>query len=54
MAGFDADARSYRPAADILVDLGIRSVVLLTNNPKKAGDLRRFSITVSDTLELKL
>lgn len=49
MAGFEADARSFRPAAEILTDLKVRSVVLITNNPEKAGDLRRASINVSGT-----
>lgn len=52
MAGFEADARSFRPAAEILHDLNVKSIVLLTNNPEKAEDLRRYSITVSDTKEL--
>jgi GTP cyclohydrolase II len=49
MAGYEADARSFRPAAEILADLKIKSVVLLTNNPEKADDLRKRSITVSGT-----
>jgi GTP cyclohydrolase II len=48
-AGFEADARSFRAAAEILADLKVRSVVLLTNNPEKAEDLRRAAIIVSDT-----
>lgn len=48
-AGFAADARSYRPAAEILNDLSVESVVLLTNNPEKAEDLRRESICVTRT-----
>lgn len=54
LAGFEVDARSFRPAADILADLGVGSVVLLTNNPEKAADLRRYSINVSETKELSL
>ena len=54
MAGFESDARSFRPAAEILVDLKVASIVLLTNNPGKAEDLRRASIGVSDTKELPL
>ena len=50
--GFEADARSFRPAAEILSDLKVKSVVLLTNNPDKADDLRRASIIVSDTKEI--
>ena len=52
-AGFAADARSYRPAAGILFDLDVRSVILLTNNREKAEDLRKASTIVSGTRELK-
>ena len=48
-AGYKADARSFRPAAEILAELKVKSVILLTNNPEKAEDLRRASIVVSDT-----
>lgn len=51
-AGFEADARSFRPAAEILADLKVRSIVLLTNNAGKAVDLRKASITVSATKEI--
>jgi GTP cyclohydrolase II len=48
-AGFEADARSYRPAAEILADLRVESIVLLANNASKADDLRKASIVVSET-----
>lgn len=48
-AGFAADARSFRPAAEILADLQIRSVILLTNNPDKALELEKYSIPVAAT-----
>jgi len=48
-AGYKADARDYRPAAEILTDLKVRSVVMLTGNAGKAADLRRESIVVSET-----
>jgi 3,4-dihydroxy 2-butanone 4-phosphate synthase/GTP cyclohydrolase II len=51
-AGFQADARSYRAAAEILSDLKVKSVVLLTNNAEKAEDLRKASIIVSGTKEI--
>ena len=35
MLGHPADARDYKIAADILIELGIRRVSLLTNNPLK-------------------
>jgi GTP cyclohydrolase II len=53
-AGFQADARSYRPAAEILTDLKVKSVILLTNNPDKAEDLRKASIIVSDTKKIMI
>lgn len=51
-AGFEKDARSFRPAAEILADLKVKSIVLLTDNPKKADDLRNWSIEVSETKAL--
>lgn len=53
-AGFEADARSFRPAAEILQNLKVRSIVLLTDNAGKAEDLRRWSINVSGTQDLKI
>ena len=53
-AGFETDARSFRPAAEILSELKVKSVILLTNNAGKADDLRKASITVSDTKEIKV
>lgn len=46
-AGFEADVRNYRAAAEILADLQVKSIVLLANNPSKADDLRKASIAVS-------
>lgn len=53
-AGFEKDARSFRPAAEILQDLKVKSIVLLTDNAKKADDLRKYSINVSAVKELKI
>src|SRR5512143_1126988 len=44
--GFGEDQRDYAVAADILRELGIGSVALLTNNPDKIEDLGRHGITV--------
>jgi len=51
-AGFPADARDYRPAAEILGDLGVGSIILLSESAKKAGDLAGFGIEVSETRKL--
>lgn len=48
-AGYRADARRYRPAAEILADLKVKSIIMLTGNPAKAEDLRRESVIVSGT-----
>jgi GTP cyclohydrolase II len=47
--GFETDARSFKRAAEILADLKIKSVVLLTDNPAKALDLEKANIPVSGT-----
>jgi GTP cyclohydrolase II len=46
--GFEPDERSYRAAAIILGQLGIRSVRLLTNNPDKVQALQREGIEVAE------
>jgi GTP cyclohydrolase II len=51
-AGFSADDRSYRAAAQILSDLGIRSIVLLANDSAKATDLASEGLAVAGTLGL--
>jgi len=45
--GFEDDQRGYRVAADMLRDLGIRSVALMTNNPRKVEGLRKDGIIVT-------
>jgi GTP cyclohydrolase II len=44
--GFDADERVYLPAAEMLKDLGLNRVRLLTNNPNKVSDLELHGIEV--------
>jgi GTP cyclohydrolase II len=47
--GYEADARSYKRAAEILADLKVKSIVLLTDNPAKVDDLEKENISVSGT-----
>jgi GTP cyclohydrolase II len=47
--GYAADARLYTSAAAILQDLGVKSVVLMTNSPHKIGSLQAAGITIADT-----
>ncbi|WP_029010794.1 GTP cyclohydrolase II [Azospirillum halopraeferens] len=46
MLGFEADERVYLPAAEMLRQLGFRSVRLMTNNPDKLRELARCGIEV--------
>ena len=50
--GLPADAREYSTGAQILADLGVRSVRLLTNNPAKVGGLAGFGVEVADRVPL--
>jgi len=50
MLGFSADLRTYGVASEILGDLGVESVVLLTNNPAKVEALRADGVVVSGRL----
>jgi GTP cyclohydrolase II len=45
--GFDDDLRSYETAAYMLKALGVHSIVLHTNNPKKVDGLRKAGVAVS-------
>ena len=52
MAGYLADARSYKPAAQILTDLKVRSIILLANTQAKADELKAESVFVSSVQTL--
>jgi GTP cyclohydrolase II len=50
--GFPSDARQFGAAAEILADLGIQSVKLLTNNPGKLEALRAAGVAVTSRQSL--
>lgn len=50
--GLPADARDYTAAADILADLGVSDVRLLTNNPDKVAQLESHGLAVSERVPL--
>lgn len=52
--GFEADERDYSVAAQMLVDLGIRKLRLLTNNPRKVSGLHEFGLEVAERIPLIL
>lgn len=47
--GFPADSRDYTAAAEILSELGVQSVRLLTNNPDKVEQLQEQGIEITTT-----
>ncbi len=51
--GLPADLRDYGIGAQILVDLGLTSMRLLTNNPKKIRGLEGYGLTVSDQVPIE-
>ncbi|MBK8270597.1 MAG: bifunctional 3,4-dihydroxy-2-butanone-4-phosphate synthase/GTP cyclohydrolase II [Planctomycetes bacterium] len=52
--GFPADKRDYGIGAQILRDLGVRRVRILTNNPKKVSRLQVYGLEVVDQLPLEV
>lgn len=50
--GLPADARDYWVAAQILTELGVSSVRLLTNNPAKRAGLEEYGVSVSASVPL--
>jgi len=52
--GFEADPRDYGLGAQIIKELGIKSVRLITNNPKKIDDLLDYGIKVSNRVPLEI
>ena len=51
--GFPADQRDYGIGAQILYDLGVRSMRLLTNNPEKRAGLEGHGLVIKDRLPLQ-
>jgi 3,4-dihydroxy 2-butanone 4-phosphate synthase/GTP cyclohydrolase II len=51
--GLPADLRDYGIGAQILVDLGLSSIRILTNNPKKIHGLEGYGLSVSEQLAIE-
>src|SRR3989344_5513655 len=50
--GFKADMRDYTLGVRILVDLGITSMKLLTNNPRKIEGLEKYGLKIAERIPL--
>jgi 3,4-dihydroxy 2-butanone 4-phosphate synthase/GTP cyclohydrolase II len=52
--GFSADLRDYGIGAQILNDLGVRKMRLMTNNPKKIKGLEGYGLSVVERVPLEV
>ena len=52
--GFDADLRDYGLGAQILVELGVKRIKLMTNNPKKLKGLEGYGLEVIERVPIEI
>ena len=52
--GFPADLRWYGIGAQILVDLGVKKIRLLTNNPKKVAGLDGYGLEIMERVQIQV
>lgn len=54
MLGFPADMRDYGIGAQILKNLGVRTLRLMTNNPRKLNGLRGYDIEIVERISIQM
>jgi 3,4-dihydroxy 2-butanone 4-phosphate synthase/GTP cyclohydrolase II len=52
--GFKADLRDYGIGAQILLDLGVRKIKLLTNNPRKVVGLKGYGLEIMERIPIEI
>ena len=52
MLGFKPDLRDYGIGAQIIVDLGIKQIRFMTNNPQKVAGLEGYDLEITDWVSL--
>lgn len=52
--GFPEDLRDYTVGAQILVDLGVKNIKLMTNNPKKLSGLSSYGLKIVERIPLEV
>ncbi len=54
LLGFDNDTRDYGVGAQILFDLGVRRMKLMTNNPKKRTGLVGYGLEITENIAIEI